>query len=222
MKIHKASDLATDKITCLIYSVPGMGKTTLLGTLPGKTLIIDVDKGARVLENCENVDIVRISDDLHEMNEILRELESAHKYQNVAIDSLSELERGLLAYYGKIGNNDGVPSIQDYGRANIKIIDLCRMFRNFSFNVFFTAWEEQCEIIAINGEKYTQARPLLRDKVVTNICGLCDIVGQIVTSAKDGERYIRLESSNNAIAKDRIFKRKFCKFNELIPTERTK
>ena len=84
-------------------------------------------------------------------------------------------------------------------------------------NVFFTAWEEQEEIIATTGEKFTQARPLIRDKIVDNICGLCDIVGQIVTSAKDGERYVRLEGSNNAVAKDRIYKRQFCKFEELIP-----
>ena len=72
------------------------------------------------------------------------------------------------------------------------------------------------EIISSTGEKYTQARPLLRDKIVDNICGLCDIVGQIVTSTKDGKRYIRLEGNNNVFAKDRVYKRKFCKFDELL------
>ena len=222
MQILKAADLATEKITCLVYSIPGMGKTTLLGTLQGKTLIIDVDKGARVLETCKNVDVVRISDDLHEMREILQLLQGKCEYQNVAIDSLSELERGLLAYYGRLGKNDGVPTMQDYGRANIKIVDLCRQFRSFPFNVFFTAWEDQKDIVTITGERYSQARPLLRDKIVYNICGLCDIVGQIVSSPKDGERYIRLEGSNNAVAKDRIFKRQFCKFEELLPSSEIK
>lgn len=217
MQILKTKELATDNITCLIYGIPGMGKTTLLGQLPGRTLIIDIDKGARVLKDCENVDIVRVSEDLHEIQEVLQELLKKCDYQNVAIDSLSELERGLLAYYGRQGKNDGVPGVQDYGRTNIKISDWCRQFRVLPCNVFFTAWEEQGEIIATTGEKYSQARPLLRDKIVNTICGLCDIVGQIVS--KDGERYIRLEGSNNAIAKDRIYKRKFCKFNELIKNE---
>lgn len=219
MQILKTKDLAAENITCLIYGIPGMGKTTLLGQLPGKTLIIDIDKGARVLRNCENVDILRVSEDLHEIDEALRELVKKCEYQNVAIDSLSELERGLLAYYGRRGNNDGVPGVQDYGRANIKIVDWCRQFRVLPCNVFFTAWEEQGEIVASTGEKFTQARPLLRDKIVNNVCGLCDIVGQIVTSDKDGKRYIRLEGSNNAVAKDRVYKRQYCEFKELIPNE---
>lgn len=223
MQVLKPKELTTEKATCLIYGIPGMGKTTLLGMLPGKTLILDIDRGTRVLSDCENVDIVRVSEDLHEIAEILKELQKKCDYQNVAIDSLSELERGLLAYYGRQGKNDGVPGIQDYGRANIKIVDWCRQFRILPCNVFFTAWEEQEEIIAATGEKFTQARPLIRDKIVDNICGLCDIVGQIVTSAKDGERYVRLEGSNNAVAKDRIYKRQFCKFEELIPhTNETK
>ena len=219
MQILKTKELTSEKPTCLIYGIPGIGKTTLLGMLQGKTLIIDIDKGARVLNDCENVDVIRVSEDLHEIKEVLQELQEKCEYQNIAIDSLSELERSLLAFYGRKGNNDGVPSLQDYGRVNIKIMDICRQFRALPCNIFFTAWEEHDEIIAATGEKFTQARPLLRDKSVDNICGLCDIVGQIITSTKDGERYVRLEGSNNAIAKDRIYKRKYCKFEELLPNE---
>lgn len=219
MQILKPKELTSEKATCLIYGIPGMGKTTLLGMLPGKTLIIDVDKGTRVLEDCENVDVVRVSEDLHEIPEILNELKTKCAYQNVAIDSLSELERGLLAYYGRQGKNDGVPGVQDYGRVNIKIVDWCRQFRVLPCNVFFTAWEEQDEIIASTGEKFNQARPLIRDKIVDNICGLCDIVGQVFVSPKDGNRYVRLEGSNEFIAKDRIYKRKGCTFEDLIPHE---
>ena len=219
MQILKPKDLTSDKATCLIYGIPGMGKTTLLGMLPGKTLIVDIDKGTRVLSECENVDIVRISEDLHEIPEILNELRTKCPYQNVAIDSLSELERSLLTFYGRQGSNKGVPGIQDYGRANYKIMDLCRQFISLPCNVFFTAWEEQDEIIASTGEKFSQARPLIRDKIVANICGLCDIVGQVLISQKDGKRYIRLEGSNEAFAKDRIYKRQYCGFEELIPSE---
>lgn len=40
-----AAELEREKVTAFIYAPPGMGKTTLLGSLPGKTLIIDVDRG---------------------------------------------------------------------------------------------------------------------------------------------------------------------------------
>ena len=156
MQILKPKELINDNATCLIYGIPGMGKTTLLGMLPGKTLIIDIDKGTRVLSDRDNVDIVRVSENLpQEIDNILKDLQKKCDYQNVAVDSLSELERGLLTYYGKQGKNDNLPTLQDYGRVNNVISNWCRQFRALPCNVFFTAWEQQSEIIAITGEKFT-------------------------------------------------------------------
>jgi phage nucleotide-binding protein len=216
MEILKATELTEGKLTVLIYSITGMGKTTLLGKLPGRTLIIDVDKGTSVLRGVEGVDIVRLSEDLHELPEILSELQKKCDYENVCLDSLSELERGMLAYYGRLGKLDGVPDLASYQRVDYKIIDWCRQFRALPCNVFFTAWETQKEITAQSGEKYTQARPMLRDKNTDNVCGLCDVVGQIVMNPKDGVRYVRLEGTQSAIAKDRINKRRYCLPEDLL------
>ena len=216
MQILKAADLTEGKLTGLIYSIPGMGKTTLLGKLPGRTLIIDVDKGTSVLRGVEGVDIVRLSEDLHELAEILCELQRRCEYDNVCLDSLSELERGMLAYYGRMGKLDGVPDLASYQRVDYKIIDWCRQFRALPCNVFFTAWEAQKEITSPSGEKYTQSRPMLRDKNTDNVCGLCDLVGQIVMNPKDGVRYVRLEGTQSAIAKDRVYKRQYCLPEDLV------
>ena len=216
MKILKAKDLHEEKVTAMIYGTPGMGKTTLLGMLPGKTLIIDVDRGTSVLKGSDNIDIIRLSEDLKELPEIFKELQSKCDYKNVCIDSLSELERGMLAYYGRIGNNNGVPDQGSYQRVDFKIVDWCRQFRSLPCNFFLTAWEKQSEIIAVTGEKYTQARPMLRDKNTDNLCGLCDLVGRIVVDTKNNERYVVLEGSATTIAKDRINKRKYCKFDEVL------
>lgn len=51
---------------------------------------------------------------------------------------------------------------------------------------------------------------------MNNVCGLCDVVGQVIVSTKDGERYVRLEGTNTVVAKDRLKKRKFCRFEEAI------
>ena len=56
----------------------------------------------------------------------------------------------------------------------------------------------------------------MRKSNTETLCGLCDLVGRIVINPKDGERYVLLESSATVVAKDRLFKRKFCKFEELI------
>ena len=219
MQVLKATDLTAGKVTGLIYSIPGMGKTTLLGQLPGKTLIIDVDKGTSVLRGNPNVDIVRLSEDLHELPEIVKELQGKCEYDNVCLDSLSELERGLLAYYGRMGKLDGVPEMASYQRVDFKIIDWCRQLRALPCNVFFTAWETQKEIVSQTGEKYSQARPMLREKNTDNVCGLCDIVGQILMNPKDGMRYVRLEGTQSAIAKDRIQKRQYCMPEDLLDEE---
>lgn len=216
MNIMKAKDIKPENLSVVIYGAPGMGKTTLLGTLPGKTLIMDVDKGTSVLAGAENVDVVRISENIAEIPGIIKELQAKCEYDNVCLDSVSELERAMLAYFGRTGNNKGVPSLQDYQRADCYIIDWCRQLRSLACNVIFTAWEKYTEITAPTGEKYTRTSPLLRDKNMENICGLCDLVGRIVTNSENGERYVWLEGRPEVVAKDRIYKRKFSKFGEVL------
>lgn len=216
MNITKAKDIKPENLSVLIYGAPGMGKTTLLGNQRGRTLIIDADKGTSVLAGNENVDIVRISENVGEIPGIIKELQSKCEYDNVCLDSLSELERAMLAYFGRTGNNKGVPSLQDYQRADCYIIDWCRQLRALPCNVIFTAWEKYTEITAPTGEKYTRTTPLLRDKNMENLCGLCDIVGRIVTNTENGDRYVWLEGRPDVVAKDRIYKRKFCKFGEVL------
>ena len=45
------------------------------------------------------------------------------------------------------------------------------------------------------------------------------MVGRIVTNSENGERYVWLEGRPEVVAKDRIYKRKFCKFREVLSGE---
>ena len=216
MNIMNCKDIKADHLTVLIYGTPGMGKTTLLGRLPGKTLIIDVDKGTSVLAGNENVDVLRLSENISEMQLVIKELRSKCDYGNVCIDSLSELERSMLAYRGRIGNNNGVPSQGDYLRVDYFLIDWCRQLRSLPCNVIFTAWEKYTDLTTASGDKVTAIRPMLRDKNVENLCGLCDIVGRIYVDAEKKERLVKLEGSPTLIAKDRIYQRKYCHFEDIL------
>lgn len=219
MNIVKAKDIKPDKLSVLIYGAPGMGKTTLLGMLSGKTLIIDVDKGTSVLAGKDNVDVVRVSENVGEIQGIIKELQSKCGYDNVCLDSISELERAMLAYFGRMGNNKGVPTLQDYQRVDYYIIDWCRQLRSLPCNIFFVAWEKYQDNTAPTGEKYTRASPMLRNNNVENLCGLCDMVGRIVTNTENKERYIWLEGRPDVVAKDRVYKRRFCGFSEILKGE---
>ena len=215
MNIVKAKDLKKRKTTALLYGTPGAGKTTTLGQLPGKTLLIDIDHSSDVLAGNPNVDIVFIKDDLTNLASTLDELEKGHNYDNICVDNLSELEHGMLTAYGRIGNNDGVPGLQDYGRVNYKLMDYVRRFRGLNGNIIFTAWEIPKEIVAPTGEKYNQFQPDLREKVQHNICGLCNVVGRLKQN-EEGERIIQLTSTKDTYAKDQVNKRKWCNTKEVI------
>ena len=220
MQITKISELKNTNISALIYSSPGNGKTTALGELQGKTLIIDVDRGTSVLAGSKaDISVIRLDEELKDLFKVLEKLESECPFDNICIDSLSELEKSMLTLYGRLGKNDGAPELAHYNRTQFKITDICRRFRNLPANIIFTAWESSSDHIHPSGEKYTQARPMLSGKSADTICGLCDIVGRLEISSKDdnaGKRYIRLEASPIVVAKDRIFKRKYCETNQLI------
>lgn len=217
MNIIKAIDLTQPHITALIYGTPGMGKTTLLGSLKGRTLIVDVDKGTSVLTGNEHVDIVRLGKNSDELRQILQELKVKCDYDNVCIDSLSELEGSMLSELGRKGRNNGVPELGDYNRVDCFLIDWCRSARDIDANIFFTAWEKYTDLTSPSGEKVTAVRPMLRDKNIERLCGLCDIVGRIEIDRESGERIVCLEGNSRKIAKDRIFKRNCCTFEQLIP-----
>lgn len=94
-------------------------------------------------------------------------------------------------------------------------MDYCRLFSASCKHPFYRVGDSR-EIIQPTGEKYSQSRPMLSGKTSDSVCGLCDIVGRITISPKDGERYLWMEGSQTVVAKDRLFKRKFCKFEEVL------
>ena len=113
--VKYATEIIKLKNTVLVYAKPGAGKTTSLGMLPGKTLVLDVDRTTGVLKGKKNIDIIEVDNlkPLESMSEIIKELKKGliDRYDNVALDNLSELERCILAEYGANGKNDGVPAI---------------------------------------------------------------------------------------------------------------
>lgn len=220
MEITKASDIKTDKATYLLYGAPGMGKTTTIKYFPGKTLVLDIDRTTRVLKGCENIDVVYVdnTDTWTEWGKLLSELKKIdlNRYDNIVIDNISELERCILAHLGREGKNNRVPSIQHYQQMQFFLVDSIRFLKTFQKNLIITAWEMNDLWTTEEGTQYNRSYPQINAKILTNIMGLCDVVGRILYNEKTEKRGIFLQATNSVFAKNQIDDRKFCLQDEFI------
>ncbi|MGO0053522.1 AAA family ATPase [Streptococcus suis] len=226
MKITKATDITLNDSCYLIYGNPGFGKTSALKYIPGKTLVIDIDKSFKVLNGCENISIAEV--DSHkiwdEWLNVVKELlkGAAEPFDTIVVDNVSELFRACLANLGREGKNHRVPSQADYQRVDFTILDSLRALLQLKKRIVFTAWETSDQWTDENGMIYNRAMPDIRSKILNNFLGLTDVVARLVKkTTEDGEevRGFILQPSASVYAKNRLDDRKGCKVDELFTTE---
>ncbi len=219
LQITNATDITTDKGTYLIYAPPGMGKTTAIKYLPGKTLVLDVDRTTRVLKGEKNIDIAYVSNTntWEEWGKLIVDLEENYKgvYDNIVVDNISELERCLLSDLGSKGKNKGVPSQGDYQYMQFRIVNSLRYMKNLDSNLVWTAWENTDLYTDSSGQQWNRSFPQINHKILNNVLGLCDVVAKLAVNS-DGERGFILSSTNSTYAKNQIDDRKGCLQSELI------
>ena len=222
LNITNAADIQTDKGTYLIYAPPGMGKTTAIKYLPGKTLVLDVDRTTRVLKGEKNIDIAYVSntDTWEEWGKLIVDLEEKYKgvYDNIVVDNISELERCLLSNLGSKGKNKGVPSQGDYQYMQFRIVNSLRYMKNLGSNLVWTAWESSDLFTDSSGQQWNRSFPQINHKILNNVLGLCDVVAKLAVNS-DGERGFILSATNSTYAKNQLDDRKGCLQSELILTD---
>lgn len=223
--------------TALLYCPPGVGKSTAIGLIAeasqGSTLVLDIDRtiertiGKReIVKDSSRMFVVQV-DNINTFDEwtnalkYLGELKEQGKlnFDTIAVDNISELERCILSDLGSKGKNKGVPAQADYQYMQFKLVNSLRYMKSFGVNVVWTAWEDVRQIINPDGTAYSQIIPKMSVKIVDNICGLCDVVGNIRIN-KDKEHMILLEATQNIYAKNQIDNRKFCKVEDFTKFER--
>lgn len=140
LKLHKpGGNLKSANIG--IYGPGGAGKTTLIGTMPGRGLLIDVPQiegGDFVLKGKDNIDVVTVSE-FKEINDIYwalarkdkAELPDVEEYKWVAVDSVTAMQE--LAKRQVINERD-IPeaahkvSPQDWGYTGQLVAELLYRF----------------------------------------------------------------------------------------------
>lgn len=235
MKVTKLEELETASlpVTALVYCPAGGGKTSLAGlaaqVYEKRTLFLDVDRTVPrslgkldVVPSVEHIDVTEIDNHStwESWTETLRELDEMAKsgaltkiYDLIVVDNISELERCILADFGRQGKNKGVPDQAAYQYMQFKLINSLRLMKRWGVNIIWTAWEELEAVSNADGSQYTRAVPKVNKKIRDNVCGLCDVVGRIFTNA-DGVHGVRLESSMNAYAKNQVDSRRGCRVED--------
>lgn len=218
-KITNATELKNSKGTYLIYGAPGMGKTTALKYLPGKTLVLDVDRTSKVLKGCKHIDIIEV-DNINTWDfweKLIIELYNNYrsKYDNIAVDNVSELERCILSDLGSKGRNKGVPSQGDYQYMQFRLVNSLRYMKNLDCNIIWTAWETTDLYTTAEGQQFNRSYPQINGKILNNVLGLCDVVARLMING-EGQRGFVMTATNSIFAKNQLDDRKGCLQHELI------
>lgn len=133
-----------------IYGRSGIGKTTLLGTLPGKGLVVDVPQlegGTEVLaDKADRIDVVTV-DEWNDVEDVYRYLAGGgHSYQWVAFDSLTAFQK--LARRKAIRERDltadpHATTQQDWGKIGELTNELIYRFRTLKLLTVWIAQERR-------------------------------------------------------------------------------
>lgn len=214
MKISNASEIVENRATYLLYAPPGTGKTHTINFLEGKTLYVAIDKTQYPLKGNKDIDIVDF--DTHNAWEEWSKLmqwfakNDLSSYENIVFDNVSELFRSMLGNLGREGKNNRVPEMRHYQQIDFFIIDSMRYIQSLGKRIVYLAWETTDEFQTEAGQLYNRSFPDIRDKILNNFMGLCQVVGKLAINQRTKKRGFILQPSNSVFAKNQLDKREFC------------
>lgn len=222
MNLTSAKDINNNASTFLIYAAPGVGKTSSIKFMPGRKLVVDIDKSASVLKGSEDIDILEV--DTHqiwnEWMDVIKYLkDNKDNYDVIVIDNITELFRSVLTQLGREGKNNRVPGMDAYQRVDFVLMDSFRALKGLKKALVFTAWETSDEWHSPDGQMFNRAMPEIRKTISNNFMGLCDVVARLVVTKDDEgneKRGFYFQPSNNLYAKNRLSDEKGSKVEELF------
>lgn len=207
----------------MIYSEPGKGKTSMIKSLKGNTVVFSVDGMYHVLSGMDNVKVLvmdskKPNDELGDFYRYL--LKNIKDIDNIVIDNLSTFQKYWLNNIGK-ETKSGMPEIRDYGVLDRVLLDFISSLKDLQKNLILFAHEKKQEVTKESGGVYTQFQPDVRN--MDAIMGIVPLVGRLVIVANQEnqteERIIALQPTQTTRAKDQLLGNlKTIDQMELLPT----
>jgi phage nucleotide-binding protein len=142
INIKRTSALASNGVKVLVYGMSGVGKTSLIATLPNP-IVLSAEGGLLPLQSMDIPYIeIKSMRDLLDAHQWLTQSEEAKEFSSVAIDSISEIAEVVLNAEKK----EQKDARQAYGLMNEQLTDIIREFRDLpNKHVYMTAKLEKAE-----------------------------------------------------------------------------
>lgn len=203
----------------MIWGSPGSGKT-VASTAPEKEkiLLLCSDNSSVVLNmfNRKNVTVERVEhwlDPGDGKNYFVKQFEEAinsKKYSLIVADNLTDIKEMAILEIEEEGRIKDIRQVYQCVYQSIK--RLTRMAANAHCHITFTAWDDCEEITKNDGSLAIRQFPNLPKKILPQVLGLCNIVGQMAKAKdKDGNMrwFIITEDSETRYGcKDQLYGRK--------------
>ncbi|MGM0220036.1 AAA family ATPase [Enterococcus sp. AZ126] len=207
-KINAENINRFDNWTALIYSEPGKGKTTMVKSLKGRTVLFSTDGMYHVLAGLKNIEI-QVMDNkkpFDELGAFYKDiLKRQSEFDNIVIDNLSSFQKFWLNEKST-ESKSGMPEIKDYGVIDRVLLDFIASLKSLGKNVLLFAHEKKVEITMESGRVYTQFQPDVRN--LDAIMGIVPLVGRLVIAknqeTQKEERIIVLQPTQTTRAKDQL------------------
>ncbi len=179
----------------MIWGSPGSGKT-VAATAPTKEkiLLLCSDNSSVVLNmfDRKNVTVEKVEhwiDPGDGKNYFTKQFETAlasGKYTLIVVDNLTDLKEMALLEIEEQGKIKDIRQV--YQAVYMAIKRLTRMAANAKCHVTFTAWDDAEEIVRQDGTLALRQYPNLPKKILPQVLGLCNIVGQMAKAPnKEGK-----------------------------------